>query len=128
MIRRPPRSTLFPYTTLFRSQKNTKNTKGKNTTKKHNLAAKGRKGHKGKKNRRNLRSGLLCELCALLWQFNPSHENRRYLGHSQLPRPKGPAAFRGRGAHFARWGCGLALANPRVGRHRSGNGRVGKYG
>src|SRR5258708_22139676 len=28
MIRRPPRSTLFPYTTLFRSQKNGWNTPG----------------------------------------------------------------------------------------------------
>src|SRR3712207_8692124 len=32
MIRRPPRSTLFPYTTLFRSWKRTGHRRGGNTT------------------------------------------------------------------------------------------------
>src|SRR5688572_32647920 len=32
MLRRPPRSTLFPYTTLFRSQSPVTNTRGPSTT------------------------------------------------------------------------------------------------
>src|SRR3712207_7174080 len=36
MIRRPPRSTLFPYTTLFRSHRGTEDTEGRHTEKSQN--------------------------------------------------------------------------------------------
>src|SRR2546430_9052806 len=40
MIRRPPRSTLFPYTTLFRSRENTWECQGK-----YSLSARNCRGH-----------------------------------------------------------------------------------
>src|SRR5256885_6983381 len=40
MIRRPPRSTLFPYTTLFRSQGRQKNNKGEDVQAQFKVSAK----------------------------------------------------------------------------------------
>src|SRR3712207_8951815 len=42
MIRRPPRSTLFPYTTLFRSQKFYENVSAKDYAKNHKLPKDGK--------------------------------------------------------------------------------------
>src|SRR5436190_8870232 len=98
MIRRPPRSTLFPYTTLFRSRKTNKR-KSKhsamlrnketrhrmfigllNTTRKHSVP----RFRSEERFSRNAETDLVCRL---LLEKKKKSINRSTLGATKLPKP-----------------------------------------
>src|SRR2546430_11972309 len=84
MIRRPPRSTLFPYTTLFRSQETC--TSGKNIFRVANFKMKilDHEGHEGREGHEIYLVGknkiLLMHLCG----NSRSEEHTSELHHSQI--------------------------------------------
>src|SRR5260221_5157562 len=76
MIRRPPRSTLFPYTTLFRSIRNPKSTKAEKAVAASDLA---RAGGKKKKRSEEHTSELQSHsdlVCRLLLEKKKSFEQQ----------------------------------------------------
>src|SRR2546428_13528618 len=94
MIRRPPRSTLFPYTTLFRSDISTpvrgRSASGRRVV----LPPRGAKGH-GRLRRGRPRRGALCPLVRTVrtaWGSGPAAH--RYGAEARLLLPRALCALR----------------------------------
>src|SRR5258708_12250034 len=95
MIRRPPRSTLFPYTTLFRSGNKTTNltskeakmgkvmrhTLGASLNIRHNLSSS--KGRSEERFSRNAETDLVCRLLLEKKKTTKVHVYNKHLSHTQ---------------------------------------------
>src|SRR5438477_1521252 len=80
MIRRPPRSTLFPYTTLFRSQPIDVLQDRSREGVAHD-AGNGRRGHRSEEHTSELQSHVNL-VCRLLLEKKKKKKNKRCVGYS----------------------------------------------
>src|SRR5256885_9464099 len=84
MIRRPPRSTLFPYTTLFRSQRHS--AIGRRSAAAHGHDAAGSIDHRSEEHTSELQSP--CNLvCRLLLEKKKNHAQSPHKIRGAIPHP-----------------------------------------